>query len=267
MLDTWAQEPESTPEVLATAVTWASHHVLRAPWGVLPMEWPGALTPALEYWAGLPEKAAWTHTFQRPLISSAKGRQPKDKSQATLKQALVASKQQKRAASQDREDDPSYTTVMLKNVPSTYSRELLVMTLVAAGFHKLFNFVYLPVEFKKKKLLGYAFVNFVDHETAVQFKNKMHGFAGWLADAQGRQLEVDGRDVKVAEVRWGPLHDKDKHIERYRNSDLMHPSVPDEYKPIAFGEDGEPEMFPAPDASSRLKVPRPMQADRPVRGV
>merc|ERR1719433_2519419 len=78
-------------------------------------------------------------------------RNQKGKGQVALQQALPSLPQKPGPPSnRDKEDNPSFTTVMLKNVPLSYNRELLIMTLDEAGFHKLYNFVYLPVEFKKK---------------------------------------------------------------------------------------------------------------------
>merc|ERR1712117_1017833 len=107
-------------------------------------------------------------------------------------------------------------------------------------------------------------MGFVNHEAAVQFRSKMRGFAGWLADAEGNRLVVDGKDVAMADVRWGEIHGKMALIERYRNSDIMHPSVPKEYRPMVFGSDGNHEHFPTKDSSINLRVPRAMKANLPM---
>merc|ERR1711972_1218458 len=125
------------------------------------------------------------------------------------------------------------------NVPSTYTRELLIMTLNEERFEKLYNFMYMPVELVKEKVLRYAFVNFIDYETACAFKAKMAGYTNWLADTHGNRLAVDGDDVKAADVRWGKKgHSKEQLVEIYRDKPLMHSTVPDEWKPAVFDENG-----------------------------
>jgi len=144
-------------------------------------------------------------------------------------------------------DTSTFTTVMLKNLPGEYSREMLLELLNEQGFEAKYNFVYRPADFKKKTWLGYAFVNLIDHDHAERFMQHFEGFADWKLD----------EEQPKAETRWGQHHDKKKHIERYRDSPLMHPSVPDAYKPVVF-EDGEQKPFPLP--RKRLQAPRAVKA-------
>mmetsp|Transcript_41204 Transcript_41204/g.123149 ORF Transcript_41204/g.123149 Transcript_41204/m.123149 type:complete len:97 (-) Transcript_41204:455-745(-) len=69
--------------------------------------------------------------------------------------------------------------------------------------------------------------------------------------------------AKVAHVSWSVLHQGLKaHIKRYRNSPLMHESVPDEYKPVLLSG-GVRVSFPpptkelaAPSQAALAKAPR-----------
>ncbi|CAE7939289.1 unnamed protein product, partial [Symbiodinium sp. KB8] len=57
----------------------------------------------------------------------------------------------------------------------------------------------------------------------------------------------------VCEVGWsGPHQGFKAHVERYRNSPVMHRSVPDAYKPIIF-QDGVRQNFPRP--TRKIKAP------------
>eukprot|EP00445_Apocalathium_hangoei_P075184 CAMPEP_0204149182 /NCGR_PEP_ID=MMETSP0361-20130328/24186_1 /ASSEMBLY_ACC=CAM_ASM_000343 /TAXON_ID=268821 /ORGANISM="Scrippsiella Hangoei, Strain SHTV-5" /LENGTH=153 /DNA_ID=CAMNT_0051103645 /DNA_START=13 /DNA_END=470 /DNA_ORIENTATION=- len=59
---------------------------------------------------------------------------------------------------------------------------------------------------------------------------------------------------KVCEVTWSDkLQGLPQHIERYRNSPLMHPNVPDEFKPVVYQE------------GLRVNFPPPTKALRPPR--
>merc|ERR1719476_653952 len=53
------------------------------------------------------------------------------------------------------------TTIMLKNIPASYSRSRVVKLLEDQGFRQIFDFVYLPRVFETGRILGYALVNLV----------------------------------------------------------------------------------------------------------
>ena len=52
----------------------------------------------------------------------------------------------------------AHTTVMMRNVPISYSREMLLELLDRKGFARLYNFVYLPFDFLTQGNVGYAFI-------------------------------------------------------------------------------------------------------------
>jgi RNA recognition motif-containing protein len=136
-----------------------------------------------------------------------------------------------------------YTTVMLRNLPNDYMRDMLIKLLEAKGFGARFDFVYLPVDFVKYSGLGYAFVNFISHQDAINAMNLLEGFDDW---------EV--RSKKVLALSWStPLQGLAANIERYRNSAVMHADVPQQLKPLVF-EKGCPVAFPAPTRCIALGV-------------
>lgn len=144
------------------------------------------------------------------------------------------------------EDTPAQerTTVMMRNIPNNYTREMLFNLLNEKGLAKKYDLVYLPVDFKKKVGLGYAFINFIDHEVAASFWDIFHGFNRWIAQSD-----------KVCEVTWSDaLQGRKANIERYRNSPIMHESVPDLCKPVLFDKNGEMEPFPPP--TKKIRPPR-----------
>lgn len=143
----------------------------------------------------------------------------------------------------------TFTTVMMRNIPNNYSREMLFQLLNDKGFKTKYDLVYLPLDFKKKVGLGYAFINFVDHDEAERFKETFKGFNGWVAQSE-----------KVCEVTWSDaLQGRDLNIARYRNSPIMHEAVPDGCKPVLFGKDGERISFPPP--TKRIRAPREWQSE------
>jgi hypothetical protein len=127
------------------------------------------------------------------------------------------------------------TSVMMRNIPNNYTRAMLLELINRHGFGLTYDFVYLPIDFAKKVGLGYAFINFIDHESAEQFRVCFSGFRGWTAVSE-----------KVCQVMWSDvIQGRDAHIERYRNSPVMHVSVTDEFKPLLF-KNGERLPFPPP---------------------
>jgi len=126
------------------------------------------------------------------------------------------------------------TTIMLRNLPSSFSRARLLEVLKLKDLSNLFDFVYVPVDFVSGACLGYAFVNLVDHESALLAISKLQGFDAWHATCS----------QKIMEACWSDPHQgANMLIERFRNSRVMHGMVPDEYKPALF-QDGVRVSFP-----------------------
>lgn len=135
------------------------------------------------------------------------------------------------------------TTVMMRNIPNNYSREMLIELIDNEGFKDCYDLVYLPIDFKNKVGLGYSFINLVDSEIAKRFHVHFSGFQRWSAMSD-----------KVCEVTWSnALQGIDAHVKRYRDSPVMHETVPDEFKPALF-KDGKRVPFPEP--SRPIRQPR-----------
>lgn len=143
----------------------------------------------------------------------------------------------------DEVENDDRTTLMFRNLPNNYTRAGLLDMLDAEGFNRHYSFVYLPTDFKNFAGFGYAFVNFATHEAAVRAKRHFQGYCNWSVPSQ-----------KVCEVVWsGPVQGLSAHTERYRNSPVMHDSVPDEYKPVVF-VNGQRVPFPPP--TKKIRPPR-----------
>jgi len=137
------------------------------------------------------------------------------------------------------------TTLMFRNLPKTYTRTHFVEVLENEGFAGTFDFVYLPADFETCVGSGYAFVSFTSHETAVRAKGHFHGFTCWQGTSPS----------KACNVAWsGPVQGLDAHVKKYRNSPVLHESVPDECRPAIFTSDGERVPFPKP--TRRIRLPR-----------
>lgn len=149
-------------------------------------------------------------------------------------------------------DESERTTVMLKNLPKGLSRSMLLELLEQKGFSEQVNFVYLPVEFTRRSCMGYAFVNFEHPSMVAGFWDAFEGLTQWPVPSS-----------KICRVTWSsPLQGLTEHVERFRNSPLMHSSVPDECRPILL-RSGVRASFPAPTKTLRAPRPRASRSMRP----
>jgi len=128
----------------------------------------------------------------------------------------------------------------MRNLPNNYSRKMLLELLEQKGFTGKFDFLYLPIDFKTSASLGYTFINLVDPSAVPAFWSNFDGFSDWILPSK-----------KVCIVSWTDPHQGlNAHIERYRNSPVMHPTVPDAYKPAVF-MGGVMVPFPEPTQAPR----------------
>merc|ERR1719270_3269096 len=143
------------------------------------------------------------------------------------------------------------TTVMLRNLPNNYTRAMLIDMLETEGFGDAYDFLYLPIDFQRQAALGYAFVNLLDSDIVQRFWSHFEGFTNWAI-----------RSKKECFVSWCEPEQQglQANIERYRNSPVMHPSVPDEYKPV-LAKHGQRIVFPKPTKTIRAPRARNCRTD------
>jgi len=147
---------------------------------------------------------------------------------------------------EDAEGQEWRTTVMIRNMPNNYTREMLLELVDDMGFSGSYDFAYLPVDFQSQAGLGYAFINFVSVADAQLCFEQFEGFSNWKVPSE-----------KVCTVTWSsPAQGFEQHIERYKNSPVMHPSLPDEWKPVLF-QQGMRVAFPPP--TKPIKTPKVRQ--------
>lgn len=157
------------------------------------------------------------------------------KPQQEEKPKTQARKHEQRASACSEAQHGEYTTVMLRNLPNDYSRNMLVELLDSQGFNQRFDFIYVPIDFEKSSGLGYAFVNFVRHEDAQNAMQTLKDFDDWKVPSRKR-----------LQLSWSlPLQGLTANIERYRNNSVMHSDVPEQFKPLVL-KDGFPICFPPP---------------------
>jgi protein phosphatase 1 regulatory subunit 42 len=65
------------------------------------------------------------------------------------------------------------TTLMVKNIPNKYTQKMLLAS-VEEHFKGMFDFFYLPIDFKNKCNVGYAFINIIKPAYIVAFVERFH---------------------------------------------------------------------------------------------
>ncbi|KJP88142.1 hypothetical protein AK88_02259 [Plasmodium fragile] len=113
------------------------------------------------------------------------------------------------------------TTVMLRNIPNKYTQKML-MNVMNEHFKGLYDFFYLPIDFRNKCNVGYAFINFIHPYYAELFIRFFNNY----------KLNVF-KSNKVCTVTWGRVQGLKANIEHYRNSAIMTIPIP-QYKPMLF---------------------------------
>jgi len=150
---------------------------------------------------------------------------------------------------QDDEIPANYTTVMLRNIPNKYTREMLIKQL-SIEFTGVFDFMYLPIDFKNKCNVGYGFINFRTPEVCAKFVSLFH-------NVDVRKCLPGLNSKKIVEVTPARVQGLIENVRRLRNSPVMnqlqdHP----EWMPLLFNKDGIEEPFPMPDAPLPPVKPR-----------
>lgn len=133
----------------------------------------------------------------------------------------VGAQQSMKPAAATKANNPDRSTIVLRNLPSTLTREELVCLLDEQGLEGLYNFIYMPFDFSKRENLGYATVNMETSYVAELAVQILKGFSAWT--------ESD----KVLDVCYNAPHQGlQELIAFYRNCRAMHSKVPEEFKPI-----------------------------------
>ncbi|CAM9885771.1 unnamed protein product, partial [Phaeothamnion confervicola] len=133
------------------------------------------------------------------------------------------------------------TTIMIRNIPNKYTQAMLLRE-IDANYREAYDFFYLPIDFKNKCNVGYAFINFMDFRRIVPFFREFNG-----------QRWKNFNSEKVCAITYARIQGKASMISRFQNSSLMEKDG--EYRPLLFcsngTERGRPEPFPCATKARR----------------
>ncbi|KAJ7004538.1 hypothetical protein D5086_007273 [Populus alba] len=126
------------------------------------------------------------------------------------------------------------TTLMIKNIPNKYTSKMLLAAIDER--HKgTYNFLYLPIDFKNKCNVGYAFINMIDPRQIIPFYQAFNG----------KKWEKFNSE-KVASLAYARIQGKAALIAHFQNSSLMNEDK--RCRPILFNTDG-------PNAGDQVPFP------------
>ncbi|KAL8099143.1 hypothetical protein AgCh_031721 [Apium graveolens] len=139
------------------------------------------------------------------------------------------------------------TTLMIKNIPNKYTSKLLMAT-IDEQHRGTYDFIYLPIDFKNKCNMGYAFINMIDTRQIIPFYKTFNG-KKWEKFNSG----------KVAFITYARIQGRAALVAHFQNSSLMNEDK--RCRPILFCTEGpnagEQEPFPlGTSIRSRSSKPR-----------
>jgi len=133
--------------------------------------------------------------------------------------------------------DETRASLMIRNIPNKYTQEMLLEA-INKNHKGTYDFFYLPIDFKNKCNVGYAFINFIKVDSIVPFYQEFNA----------RKWQKFNSS-KICKITFARIQGKQNFIEHFRNSSLMHEDP--KCRPLIFkscGEDvGQEETFPGPN--------------------
>ncbi|KAF3323578.1 protein MEI2-like 4 isoform X2 [Carex littledalei] len=130
--------------------------------------------------------------------------------------------------------DDSRTTLMIKNIPNKYTSKMLLAA-IDESHRGTYDFIYLPIDFKNKCNVGYAFINMINPQHIIPFYQTFNG----------KKWEKFNSE-KVASLAYARIQGKSALIAHFQNSSLMNEDK--RCRPILFHSEGpnagDQEPFP-----------------------
>lgn len=107
------------------------------------------------------------------------------------------------------EMESTTTSVILMNIPSHYTRDMVCSLLEKQGFASTYDFLYLPVDHSSNENLGYLVINFLSAERCSKFTNMYHG-------TLGQSCFPGTRTGQLCEVRTAAVQGMQANVDRVR---------------------------------------------------
>ncbi|KAL5177883.1 Protein MEI2-like 2 [Glycine soja] len=132
------------------------------------------------------------------------------------------------------------TTLMIKNIPNKYTSKMLLAA-IDENHQGTYDFLYLPIDFKNKCNVGYAFINMVSPSHIIAFYKAFNG----------KKWEKFNSE-KVASLAYARIQGKAALVMHFQNSSLMNEDK--RCRPILFHSEGQDTGDQEPFLSSNLNI-------------
>ncbi|KAB1221455.1 Protein MEI2-like 2 [Morella rubra] len=116
------------------------------------------------------------------------------------------------------------TTLMIKNIPNKYTSKMLLAA-IDENHRGTYDFLYLPIDFKNKCNVGYAFINMLSPSHIIPFYEAFNG----------KKWEKFNSE-KVASLAYARIQGKAALVTHFQNSSLMNEDK--RCRPILFHSEG-----------------------------
>merc|ERR1712137_410283 len=197
--------------------------------------------PLLKQYPVVSSSDSYSNGYSRSSLTFSPDFENRRSDQYSLNIDLLLSHQERRS------------TLMIRNIPNKYTQKMLLSEIeeVVPG---TYDFFYLPIDFKNKCNVGYAFINFVHPLSVVKFYQEFHH----------RTWEKFNSE-KVCEITFARIQGKDALVHNFQKSSLLNEDK--KCRPIVFHTEGpnigQQAPFPIVDnGSNHLSLGEPDLAYR-----
>jgi hypothetical protein len=125
------------------------------------------------------------------------------------------------------------STIMIQNIPNNYSQTMLLEE-INLEFDRTYDFFYLPMDYKNKCNIGYAFINFMDCKHVANFYATFH-CREWSRF----------KSHKICAVKYGRIQGKLGLIQHFKKTNVIKEASID-YRPLLFFSTGPDAGLPEP---------------------
>ncbi|ESR50425.1 hypothetical protein CICLE_v10030681mg [Citrus x clementina] len=132
------------------------------------------------------------------------------------------------------------TTLMIKNIPNKYTSKMLLAA-IDENHRGTYDFLYLPIDFKNKCNVGYAFINMVSPSHIISFYEAFNG----------KKWEKFNSE-KVASLAYARIQGQAALVTHFQNSSLMNEDK--RCRPIVFHSEGQETSDQEALLSSNLNI-------------
>lgn len=101
------------------------------------------------------------------------------------------------------------TTLMIRNIPNKYSQKI-ILRLIDLRFKDKYDFFYLPIDYKHRCNVGYAFINFCEPMPIIEFFKLLN-------DKKWDKFNSE----KICKISYARLQGQDALLEHFKSSSVM----------------------------------------------